>query len=98
MACSNAAGTHEIPLILIEKSAKPRSFKNINLISLPVYCRNPKKCVQGSKFVWGMVPWAVCALSREIICEEDDLSSRAIHFIDNAQKTSGHWKNFEWWN
>ena len=30
MACSNATGNHELPLVLIGKSANRRCFKNIN--------------------------------------------------------------------
>ncbi|XP_060845640.1 jerky protein homolog-like [Rhopalosiphum padi] len=40
--CSNADGTHKLPLFVIGKSKKPRAFKNINLSSLPVYYRNQK--------------------------------------------------------
>lgn len=41
-ACSNAAGTHKLPLFVIGKSAKPRAFKNINVSSLPVYYKPQK--------------------------------------------------------
>lgn len=40
--CSNADGTHKLPLFIIGKSKKPRAFKNINPSSLPVYYRNQK--------------------------------------------------------
>ncbi|XP_023312705.1 jerky protein homolog-like, partial [Anoplophora glabripennis] len=40
--CSNAAGTHKIPLFVFSKSAKPRAFKNLNPSSLPVYYRSQK--------------------------------------------------------
>lgn len=40
--CSNAAGTHKIPLFVIGKSAKPRALKNVNPSSLPVYYRSQK--------------------------------------------------------
>lgn len=38
--CSNATGTHKLPVMLIGKSAKPRAFKNIK--SLPVHYRSSK--------------------------------------------------------
>ena len=36
MACSNATGTHKLPLLFIGKSAKPRCFKHMNMSALPV--------------------------------------------------------------
>lgn len=36
MACSNATGTHKLPLMFIGKAANPRCFKNLNKSSLPV--------------------------------------------------------------
>ena len=35
--CSNAAGTHTLPLMVIGKSENPRIFKNVNFKSLPVH-------------------------------------------------------------
>ncbi|GBN10664.1 Tigger transposable element-derived protein 2 [Araneus ventricosus] len=40
--CSNAAGTHKVPVMLNGKSVKPRAFKNINVKSLPVHYRTSK--------------------------------------------------------
>ncbi|GBM61898.1 Jerky -like [Araneus ventricosus] len=40
--CANASGTDKLPLLLIGKSKKPRSFKNINVNSLPVKYRNQR--------------------------------------------------------
>ena len=39
LACTNAAGTHKLPLLLIGKSQKPRCFKHVNLDRLPVIYR-----------------------------------------------------------
>jgi hypothetical protein len=41
-ACSNASGTYKLLLFVIGTSRKPRAFKNLNLSSLPVYCRAQK--------------------------------------------------------
>jgi hypothetical protein len=38
-ACSNASGTHKLPLFVTGTTSKPRAFKNLNLSSLPVYYR-----------------------------------------------------------
>ena len=40
--CSNAKGTHKLPLFVIGKSKMPSAFKNINLSSLSVYYHNQK--------------------------------------------------------
>lgn len=37
--CSNASGSHKLPLLVIRKSQKPRAFKNTNVSSLPVVYR-----------------------------------------------------------
>ena len=36
MACSNATGTHKLPLMFIGKAANPRCFENMNKKALPV--------------------------------------------------------------
>lgn len=36
MVCANASGAYRLPLVVIGKSKKPRSFKNLNLNVLPV--------------------------------------------------------------
>ena len=40
MNCSNATGTHKVPLLLIGKSDRPRCFKNV--VQLPVVYRGQK--------------------------------------------------------
>lgn len=40
--CSNASGSHKLPLFVIGKSVKPRAFKNLNMNCLPVYYRAQK--------------------------------------------------------
>ncbi|KAG8201261.1 hypothetical protein JTE90_016748 [Oedothorax gibbosus] len=48
--CSNATGTHKLPVMLIGKSAKPRAFKNINIKSLPVHYRSSKSAWMNQQF------------------------------------------------
>jgi len=49
MPCSNASGTHKLPLLLIGKSNKPRIFK---IASLPLSYRNQSKAwMTGALFV-----------------------------------------------
>lgn len=46
MTCSNASGSHWLPLMVIGKSAKPRALKNIDRQALPVYYASQKSaCV-----------------------------------------------------
>lgn len=42
LACSNASGTHKLPLMCIGKSAKPRAIKHIKPDALPVYYAHQK--------------------------------------------------------
>lgn len=81
--CSNANGTHKLPLFVIGKSQKPRAFKNINLSSLPVYYRNQKSA------------WMDCALFKSWFYDEfvptvekhlkaEKLPVRALLLLDNA--------------
>lgn len=81
--CSNADGTHKLPLFVIGKSKKPRAFKNINPTSLPVYYRN-QKCA-----------WMDCNLFRSWFLDEfvpsvekhlteKKLPVRALLLLDNA--------------
>ena len=36
MACSNATGTHKLPLMFVRKAQNPRCLKNVNKSALPV--------------------------------------------------------------
>ncbi|GBN03992.1 Jerky -like [Araneus ventricosus] len=49
LVCVNASGTDKLPLLLIGKSKKPRSFKNIIVNSLPVKYRNQKSAWMNSE-------------------------------------------------
>lgn len=81
--CSNADGTHKLPLFVIGKSKKPRAFKNINLSSLPVYYRNQKSTwmdcnLFNSWFIDEFVP------SVENDLNQKKLPVRAVLLLDNA--------------
>lgn len=51
LACSNALGNHQLPLVVIGKSKNPRAFKNIRKqkLVLPVYYTNQKSAWMDSK-------------------------------------------------
>ena len=40
MGCSNATGSHKLPLLFIGKAANPRYFKHVNKAALPVVYRS----------------------------------------------------------
>ena len=42
MACSNATGSHKLPLLFIGKAANPRCFKHVNKAALPVVYKSQK--------------------------------------------------------
>lgn len=81
--CSNASGSHKLPLFVIGKSKKPRAFKNLNMATLPVYYRNQSSA------------WMDCALFKEWFFLEfvpavkkhlksKNLPLRAVLLLDNA--------------
>lgn len=81
--CSNASGSHKLPLFVIGKSKKPRAFKNLNMATLPVYYRNQSSA------------WMDCALFKEWFFLEfvpavkkhlksKNLPTRAVLLLDNA--------------
>ena len=83
LACSNAAGTNKLPIMVIGKSEKPRALKNMNMNSLPVYYRNQKEAWMNSVlfkewFEKQFVP-SVRRFNRE-----NGLPLRALLLIDNA--------------
>lgn len=83
LACSNAAGTNKLPLMVIGKSAKPRALKNMNMNSLPVYYRNQTKAwMTGNLFKEWFEKKFVPSVTR--FNEENGLPPRALLLIDNA--------------
>ena len=84
MACSNATGTHKLPLMFVGKAANPRCFKNINKSALPVKCFNPRR----------MHGWIVAFFSKWFHEEfvpsvrnhltEMKLPAKALLLLDNA--------------
>lgn len=81
--CSNADGTHKLPLFVIGKSKKPRAFKNINLSSLPVYYRNQKSAWMDCNFFksW-FIDEFVPSVEKDL--NQKKLPVRAVLLLDNA--------------
>lgn len=57
LACSNASGTYRLPLVLINKSARPRCFKHTNMDALPVLAiLLPEEVLDGLPTLQRVVP------------------------------------------
>lgn len=84
LACSNATGSHKLPLGFIGKSKKPRAFKNFrDLSSLPVWYRHQKSA------------WMNCLIFKEWFHNQfvpqvekylanNNLPRKAVLLLDNA--------------
>lgn len=81
--CSNADGTHKLPLFIIGKSKKPRAFKSINLSSLPVYYRNQKSAWMDCNLFKSWF-FDVFAPSVQKDLKQKKLPIRALLLLDNA--------------
>jgi hypothetical protein len=84
MTCSNATGTHMLPLLVIGKAKKPRSFKGTEAKNLPVnYYHNKKSAWMNSEIfkLWfdnDFVPQV-----RKYL-KSNDLPQKAVLLLDNA--------------
>lgn len=81
--CSNASGTHKLPVMLIGKSAKPRAFKNINIKSLPVHYRASKTAWMNEKL---FKEWFHCEFVPSVKKHLQSLKMplKALLLLDNA--------------
>ena len=83
LACANASGTHRLPLAVINKIAKPRCFKHMDMNALPVHYLSQKKSwmdckLFGEWFHQRFVP------SVKRFCKEKGLEEKALLLLDNA--------------
>lgn len=81
--CSNASGTHKIPLFVIGTAAKPRAFKNINMETLPVYYRSQKSAWMDTYL---FREWFVCEFVPKVKnhLTKLNLPIKALLLLDNA--------------
>ena len=83
LVCSNASGSHKLPLVLIGQSSKPRAFKNLSLRSFPVKYRSQKNSWMTCDIFSEWVP-------KEFVLEEKrflkkmKLPQKAVLLLDNA--------------
>ena len=83
MACSNATGTHKLPLMVIGKSRNPRCFKHIDRSALPVtYYSQKSAWVDSEIFMDWFHQHFVPAVKRHLT--EKGLPVRALLLLDNA--------------
>ena len=81
--CANASGTHRLPLMLINKSQKPRCFKHMDMNNLPVHYYAQNKSWMDSRLFteWfhnRFVP------SVRIFCRCRGLEEKVLLLLDNA--------------
>lgn len=81
--CSNASGSHKLPLLVIGKSQKPRAFKNINVLSLPVCYRAQKAAWMDSNI---FTDWFINEFVPQVkkYLKERKLPEKAILILDNS--------------
>ena len=83
MACSNASGSHKLPLLFIDKAANPRCFKHVNKAVLPVVYLSQRNA-------WANAPiftdWFNChfvpSVKQHLI--QRGLTPKALLLLDNA--------------
>lgn len=86
--CTNAAGTHKIPLLVIGKSVKPRAFKHLNLSTLPVYYRAQKSAWMDAYL---FKEWFITEFVPKVknYLKSQKLPIKAILVLDNAPTHPG---------
>lgn len=88
LVCSNASGTHKLPLVLIGKSANPRALKNIKRSALPLHYASQKSAWMSANifkdwFFHHFVPAVKIFLTKE------GLPLKAVLLLDNAPTHPG---------
>ena len=83
LACTNASGIHCLPLVFINKSAKPRCFKHMDMSTLPVrYYSQKKSWMDNSVFSEWFHQRFVPSVRR--FFNENGLEKKALLLLDNA--------------
>ena len=83
MACSNASGSHKLPLVLIHKSLNPRCFKNLNKSALPVkYYSQRNAWMDSDIFKKWFEAEFVPAVTKHL--KDKGLEPKALLLMDNA--------------
>lgn len=83
MVCSNASGSHKLPLFVLGKSKNPRAFKNLNMNALPVNYSSQKNAWMSQDI---FITWFhnIFVPSVRSHLEKIGLPSEAMLFMDNA--------------
>ena len=83
MACSNASGSHKLPLLFIGKAENPRCFKHVNKAALPVVYKSQKNAWADATI---FTDWFNChfipSVKKHLI--QRGLTPKALLLLDNA--------------
>lgn len=83
MACSNASGSHKLPLLFIGKAANPRFFKHVHKTALPVVRKSQKNAWADAAI---FTEWLNChfvpLVKQHLI--QMGLTPKALLLLDNA--------------
>ena len=83
MACSNATGTHKLPLMFVGTAQNPRCFKNVNKSALPVkYYAQKNAWVDSGIFSEWFHKEFVPSVKKHM--SEKSLQVKALLLLDNA--------------
>jgi hypothetical protein len=83
LACANAAGTHRLPLMLINKSQKPRCFKHMDMNNLPVHFYAQKKSWMDSTLFSDWFHKHFVPSTRKF-CRDKGIEEKVLLLVDNA--------------
>ena len=83
LACANASGTHRLPLMLINKSQKPRCFKHMNMSNLPVHYYAQKKSWMDCRL---FIDWFHTHFVPTVrkCCRDKGIEEKVLLLLDNA--------------
>jgi hypothetical protein len=83
MACSNATGSHGLPLLFIGKAANPRCFKHVNKAALPVVYKSQRNAWSDAAI---FTDWFDCHFIPSVKTHmiKKGLAPKALLLIDNA--------------
>ena len=83
MACSNAMGTHKLPLMFFGKASNPPCFKNINKKALPVHNYSQRNAwVDSDIFLNWFHSQFVPSVTKHL--QEQGIPIKALLVLDNA--------------
>ena len=88
LACANAAGSHRLPMTLINSSKRLRCFKHMNMAALPVHYMAQKKSWMDSKL---FTKWFHDVFVPDVksFCLDNNVPYKVLLLLDNAPSHPG---------